>query len=122
MTPEKINNSFKLTEKNSITFETSETTYDEMENNKEKIFKKINVFNIIKSFFCNSNKDKLISLCHEIITKDMSIEIILERFYNLIRIYDSILESEKNNLGLNKEPRFRKLKSIIQMIKNQKKL
>ena len=93
-----------------------------MENNKEKIFKKINVFNIIKSFFCNSNKDKLISLCHEIITKDMSIEIILERFYNLIRIYDSILESEKNNLGLNKEPRFRKLKSIIQMIKNQKKL
>ena len=121
LNPEKINNSFKLTEKNNIYMETAESIKEENENKTEKILRQIHVFNIIKSFFCNGKKDKLISLCHEIITKDMCVEIILEKFYNLSRIYNSILEQEKNNLGLNKEPRFREINSIINSIHEKEK-
>ena len=121
LNPEKINNSFKLTEKNNIYMETAESIKEENENKTEKILRQIHVFNIIKSFFCNGKKDKLISLCHEIITKDMCVEIILEKFYNLSRIYNSILEQEKNNLGLNKEPRFREINSIINSIHGKEK-
>ena len=52
----------------------------------------------------------------------MCVEIILEKFYNLSRIYNSILEMEKNNLGLCKEPRFREINTIVNSIydKNMK--
>ena len=83
------------------------------ENKHEKVLKDINIFNIIKSFIFNSNKDKLINICHNIIIEDMCIENILEKFYNLVRIYKSILEEERYNLGLNKDPRFREINSII---------
>ena len=119
LTPEKINNSFKLSDENNMYMKTAESISDEPDNKNEKIFKNLNIVNIIKSIFCNSNKDQLISLCHEIIIKDMCVETILERFYNLLRIYSSILDLEKNNLGLNKEPRFRKVKTIINDIINQ---
>ena len=61
MTPEKINNSFKLTEKNSITFETSGTTYDEVENIKEKMYKgkRSEALNLID--ICNITKNRKIS-------------------------------------------------------------
>ena len=112
--PEKMNNSFKLSEKNSIYIKTSESINDEFENKNEIILKKINVFHIIKNFFCcNGLKDKLISLIHEIIKKDMSVETILERFYNLGRIYKAIIDIEKYNLGLNKDSRFKEINSII---------
>ena len=51
----------------------------------------------------------------------MCVDIILEKFYNLSRIYNSILEQEKNNLGLNKEPRFREINSIINSIHEKEK-
>ena len=112
--PEKMNNSFKLSEKNSIYIKTSESINDGFENKNEIILKKINVFHIIKNFFCcNGLKDKLISLIHEIIKKDMSVETILERFYNLGRIYKAITDIEKYNLGLNKDSRFKEINSII---------
>ena len=117
--PEKINNSFKLTEKNNMNLETAESIREDIENKNEKVLKHIHFYHVIKSFLCNSNKEKLISLCHDIIVQDMCVETILERFYNLLRIYSSILDIEKNNLGLNKEPRFRKVKTIINDIINQ---
>ena len=106
-TPGRLNNSFKLTEKNDMMVQTIESINEENESKNEKTLKSLHVFDILKSYLCNSNKDKLISLCHDIITKDMSVEIIKERFYNLLRIYDSILEIEKY------EPRFKKIRSII---------
>ena len=52
-------------------------------------FNEINYLNIMKSFFCFKNrKTKFIELCHNIITKDMCIERILERFINLEKIYE----------------------------------
>ena len=119
--PEKMNNSFKLSEKNSINIKTSISMDEEPENKTEVILKKINVFHIIKNFFCcNNPKDKLISLCHEIIQNDMCVETILERFYNLGRIYKSITDIEKYDLGLNKDSRFREINSIIYDIKLRK--
>jgi len=119
--PEKMNNSFKLSEKNSIYLKTSTSINEEPENKTEVILKKINVFHIIKNFFCcNNPKDKLISLCHEIIQNDMCVETILERFYNLGRIYKSITDIEKYDLGLNKDSRFREINSIIYDIKLRK--
>ena len=119
--PEKMNNSFKLSEKNSINIKTSISMDEEPENKTEIILKKINVFHIIKNFFCcNNPKDKLISLCHEIIQNDMCVETILERFYNLGRIYKSITDIEKYDLGLSKDSRFREINSIIYDIKLRK--
>ena len=119
--PEKMNNSFKLSEKNNIYIKTSISMNEEPENKTEVILKKINVFHIIKNFFCcNNPKGKLISLCHEIIQNDMCVETILERFYNLGRIYKSITDIEKYDLGLNKDSRFREINSIIYDIKLSK--
>ena len=120
--PEKINNSFKLTEKNDINLTESENNYEESENIKEKVLKSINVLNVFKSFFSNGDKDKLVSLCHELIIKEMCVDTILEKFFRLLRIYNSFAEAEKYSLGLNKEPKFRDINSIIYSIikKNNK--
>ena len=119
--PEKMNNSFKLTEKNDINITESENGYEKSESVKEKVLKSINVLYIIKSFFCNGNKDKLISLCHELIIKEMCVDTIMEKFYILLRIYNSFPEAEKCNLGLYKEQRFREINSVIYSIINTKK-
>ena len=61
-----------------------------------KIMKNINYYHILKSFLCfDDKKTKLINLCHDIINEDMSIERILERFYNLEKIYKFISNDEK---------------------------
>ena len=114
--PEKISNSFILSEKNSINIECPKLNNNPPEAKNEKILRKINVFCIIKSFICNDNKSKLISLCHELIINDMCIENVLEKFYNLRRIYQTINDVDKYKLGLNQEPRFREINSKINEI------
>ena len=55
-----------------------------------KVLKKLNFLVIFKSYFCFKHKNKkikLLNLCHSIITEDICIERILERFYNLENIY-----------------------------------
>ena len=79
---------------------------------KEDILQKINIFNIVQSFFCCSNKDKLISLCHELIINDMSVENILERFYKLENIFNSVFSCPKYN-----QSKFKEIKSIIDSIR-----
>ena len=119
--PEKMNNSFKLDEKNNSN-SIFESINNETVTKNEIILKKINFLNVVKSFCCfKSDKDKLIELCHDIIVKDMCVETILQRFYNLNRIYDAILDIEKYNLGLNKDQRFREINNIINIIYNQSK-
>ena len=110
--PDKINNSFILSEKNSIDIENTKIKYNPPENKTEKIFKQINIY-FIKSFICKDKKSKLISLCHELIIEDLCVENILEKFYNLRRIYHSISDVDKYKLGLIKEPKFRQINSKI---------
>ena len=116
---EKMNYSFKVIEKNNIFMKTSENLNDENESQKEKVLKKINIFNIIISLCCKGNKEKLITLYRKIIINDMCIEIIIERFYNLLNIYYSISDLEKYNLGLNKLQNFKEINSIIYNINNK---
>ena len=53
-------------------------------NEKNKILKKINFLDIIKSFLCFKDKrSQFVNVCNNIIRQDMSIERILERFYNI---------------------------------------
>ena len=115
--PTRENNSLIITNSNS-SFKLSNDDESKTihENKHEKVLTSINIFNIIKSFIFNSNTDKLIKLCYDIIIEDMCIENILEKFYNLGRIYRSILEEEKYNLGLYKEPKFKEINSIIYTI------
>ena len=124
ITSEKLNNSFKLSEKNSICIEPSDNINDEIYRENGKILKKINIFHIIKSFICNGNRDKLITLCNELIIRDMCVETILERFYSLGAKYNSIIkeEDEKNNLSFYKTKRFKEINSIINEIINQIKI
>ena len=71
-------------------------------NEKNKILKKINFLDIIKSFLCfKDKKSQFINVCYNIIRQDMSIERILERFYNI----------EKKNYYLSNEEK-RKIKTI----------
>ena len=119
LAPEKMNYSFKITEKNNIFMKTSENLDDENESQKEKVLKRINILNIIISLCCKGNKEKLITLCRNIIINDMCIETIIERFYNLLNIYYSIRDLEKYNLGLNKMQNFKEINSIIYNINNK---
>ena len=71
-------------------------------NEKNKILKKINFLDIIKSFLCFKDKrSQFVNVCNNIIRQDMSIERILERFYNI----------EKKNYYLSNEEK-RKIKTI----------
>ena len=49
----------------------------------------------------------------------MSVDIIIEKFYRLLRIYNSFPEVEKYNLGLNKDRTFRDINSIKYSINNK---
>ena len=124
VTSEKLNNSFKLSEKNSICIQPSDNINDEIISENGKILKNIYIFHIIKSFICNGNKDKLITLCNELIIRDMCVETILERFYSLGKIYNTIIneEEEKNNLSFYKARRFKDINSIINETINQIKI
>ena len=58
-----------------------------------QIMKQINYCHILKSFLCfKDKKNKLINLCENIINEDMSIERILERFYNFNIIEENRLK------------------------------
>ena len=87
------------------------------------IFKKINYYNIFKSLFCfKDNKTKFIDLCHNIIIEDMSIEIILERFYNLERIYSLVLNEESidnDNCFFFKHNRYNEILKYIFKLNNE---
>ena len=75
---------------------------EEEDNNKNyinEINKKINYLHIIKSLFCfNDKKTKLIDLCHNIVTEDISIERIFERFYILENAYHFMTDKKNKNL------------------------
>ena len=91
-------------------------------NRRNKILKKINYFHIIKSFFCFKDKrTKLIDLCHDIITEDMSVERILKRFYNLELLYQKFSNEESNQNDINKIKNFKEINDNIDKINNNLK-
>ena len=92
----------------------------EEKNINNKFMKEINYFHIIKSYFCfKDNKSKLIQLCHNLVMEDMSVERILQRLYNLERIYYSFLKEEKGKIKLIKIKRFKEINQCIFDINNE---
>ena len=89
-------------------------------NIKKDILKKINVFDIIKSFLCfNDNKTKLINLCYDIINEDMCIERILGRFYKLEKIYNYFSNIEEEKINIIKNKRFKEVNKYIFLISKE---
>ena len=68
-------------------------------NESNKILKKINLINIIKSFFCcKDKKSVLINACHSFVIDNISIEKILKILYKLENVYYILLEKSKHKL------------------------
>ena len=64
-----------------------------------KILKKINLINIIKSFFCcKDKKSVLVNACHNFVIDSISIEKILKTLYKLENGYYILLEKSKYKL------------------------
>ena len=65
---------------------------------------KINYYHIIKSFLCfKDEKTKLINNCYEYINRDICIENILERFYNIENIYFRLSNEAKKKVKIIKK-------------------
>ena len=86
------------------------------------LFKKINYYHILKSYFCVNDKNtKLIEFYHNIIIEDLCIERILKRLYNLENLYNFFSNKEKEKLELFKNKRFKEIMKNIYIINNEKK-
>ena len=99
---------------------------DSEENNNQnniihEIKKNINYLHIFKSFFCfNDKKTKLINLCHNIVTEDISIERILKRFYNLEKEYHFIIHKKYKKLFSENE-KLKEARKYIDIIYHEEK-
>ena len=79
-----------------------------------KIMKQINYYHILKSFLCfEDKKTKLINLCHNIIHEDISIERILERFYNFENMYKYFSKEEKEKYKFTENNRLKEVNKYI---------
>ena len=66
---------------------------------KIKIFKKINYLHILKSFLCfKDKKSQFINYCDNIIRQDISAERMLERFYNIEKLYYYLSNKDKRKI------------------------
>jgi len=89
-------------------------------NDNNKFFKEINFLHFIKSFLCfKDNKSQFINFCCNIITKDMSIERILDRFYNLEKINYYLSKKEKRKLKSIKNKKFLEIDKKIEEINGE---
>ena len=79
----------------------------------------LNYFHILKSYFCfKDKKTEMINLYNNIITEDMSVERILERFYNLEKLSHHYSEIKKDKLKKYKNSGFKGPKKFIKDIDN----
>ena len=94
---------------------------ENMNNKIIKVMKNLDLKSIIKSFFCKKDKkSKLINLCGDIVSKDISIERILKRIYALESEYDLILEGkDKESSKQINHKDISKTKRIIDNIYNE---
>jgi len=103
----KIHNSLRIN-KNSKKKNINSTTTS------NKVLKELNFLIIFKSYFCFKHQNKkieLLNLCHSIITKDICIEKILERFYILENIYH--LNERKDKIDIFENKRFKDVNKFI---------
>ena len=97
---------------------------EENKNNKiKRIFKNINYCHIFKSLFCFKDKrSQLINMCHEIITEDLCVERIIERFNNLEMGYNCLYKEQENEFKFLDNKRFKEMIDFISNIKLEMKI
>ena len=87
-------------------------------NEDNRPIKQINIFDIIKSFFCFKDyRTKFINLSQDIIYTDLSIEIIMERFLNLQKIF--LYLSKKEKIEFSRPKRFKEIYECMQKLNNE---
>jgi hypothetical protein len=87
-----------------------------------QVLKKINYYNILKSYFCFKDKKiKLINICHNIISEDICIERILKRLYDLDKIDYCLTNKHKEKINSFKNKRFEEIIKCIEKINKKKK-
>ena len=85
------------------------------------MFKEINYCHILKSYFCFKDKNsKLINICYNIITKDICIERILKRLYELENIDYYLTNKNNKKLKSYKNKRFKEINKYLDTINNEK--
>ena len=78
------------------------------------ILKKINFFNIIKSYFCfKDKKTNLINICNNFVMRDLRVERILGRLYELEKIFNLLSKEELSKLNLYIDKKFSRISYYI---------
>ena len=99
---------------NSILFISNEKNFCNYNIIRDKEFKSLNYFHIIKSYFCfNDKKTKLINHCHKIISDDICIENILERFYINETINNYLLNKNAKKIDYIKCDKFQLIEKYL---------
>ena len=83
-----------------------------------KIMENLGYCDIIGSFICSSKKAKLINLCHELINRDLCIEQILSRLYELEIIVNILLKKNKVNIDFTQNEKLEEINYYINLIEN----
>jgi hypothetical protein len=107
--------------KNDLAYKNEKIKQIEINNNH---IDKVNYFHILKSYFCfKDKKTEMINLCNDIITEDMCVERILERFYNLEKVSlhytDNKKDNKKDKIKINKNKGVKEPKKLIKDIDNK---
>ena len=81
---------------------------------------RVNYFHVLKSYLCcfKDDKSKLINICHNIINNDISIERILERIYNLEKIFYILSKKDKDKMKLKINHEFKEINEYIKKMNN----
>ena len=81
------------------------------------ILKKINFFDIIKSYFCfKDKKSNFINICNNFIMKDLCVDRILGRLYELEKILNLLSKEERLKLNSFIDKKFSKISNYINEI------
>ena len=81
------------------------------------ILKKINFFDIIKSYFCfKDKKSNLTNICNNFVMKDLCVERILGRLYELEKIFNLLSKEELSKLNTFINKKFSKISYYINEI------
>ena len=83
-------------------------------NVKINILKKINFYNIIKSYFCcKDKKTNLINMCNNFVMLDLCVERILGRLYELEKIFNLLSKEELSKLNFYIDKKFSRISYYI---------
>ena len=89
---------------------------------KTNILKNITFFDVIKSYFCfKLKKTKLVNMCHNLVMKDLCLDRMLGRLYELEKIYYLFSKEERHKLYSKTNKKLEELSQCIYAIYKENK-